>query len=332
VTDKNSTRAPQCQEVQAPPVDALVEQQLLEALAPDQIALAVAAVEELEVQGKQLEQQWVLKRERARYEAERARRQYDAVEPENRLVARSLERVWEQRLRQLEVIEQEYDAWRRERPASTLSEAERAEVLCLAQDLPRVWRAASPEERKRILRLVVREVVLDQKREKGMVWLQLCWQTGAISEHRLQRHVQSYNDCATRDLIECRIRELNAAGKLDHEIAAQLNAEGIMSARGVPFENRSVFVLRHRWHIPSAKINGAQKNPLRWPDGTYSAQGAAAALGISLQTVLSWLRNGRLQGHQLARGHPWQITLPSKQLRALRAEIRRINRPKREAS
>ena len=89
---------------------------LLEALKPDQIAIALAALGQLDREARQLERQWALRRERARYEAERARRQYDAVEPENRLVARSLERAWEEKLRAVEAIEQEYDRWRREQP------------------------------------------------------------------------------------------------------------------------------------------------------------------------------------------------------------------------
>ena len=85
---------------------------LLEALTPDRLALALAALGELENEVRALERQWSLKRERARYEAERARRQYDAVEPENRLVARSLERVWEDRLRQVEQIDAEYSSYK----------------------------------------------------------------------------------------------------------------------------------------------------------------------------------------------------------------------------
>jgi len=161
---------PRCQEVRALRVDAAIEQELLAALAPDQVALAVAAVGQIEAETQRLAQQWALKRERARYEAERARRQYDAVEPENRLVARSLERVWEEKLRHLEAVEQAHDAWQREQPGP-MGEAECAEVSALAQDLPRVWRAATAAERKRILRLVVRDVVLDQKREHGLVWM-----------------------------------------------------------------------------------------------------------------------------------------------------------------
>jgi DNA invertase Pin-like site-specific DNA recombinase len=98
VADHNADGQPRCQEVRALLVDAEVERLVLAALAPDRIALAVAALGEVEEETRVLERQWSLKRERGRYDAERARRQYDAVEPENRLVARSLERVWEERL------------------------------------------------------------------------------------------------------------------------------------------------------------------------------------------------------------------------------------------
>src|SRR5207244_5098748 len=94
-------------------VDAAAERWLLEALTLDRLALAIAALGELENEARALERRWSLKRERASYEAERARRQYDAVEPENRLVARSLERVWEDKLRQAEQIDIEYESWRR---------------------------------------------------------------------------------------------------------------------------------------------------------------------------------------------------------------------------
>ena len=103
-------------------------------------------VGELEEEARLLERQWALKRERARYEAERARRQYDTVEPENRLVARSLERAWEERLRIVEQVEAEYERWRREQPLA-LGDAERAEILAVGENITDVWHAptiASP--------------------------------------------------------------------------------------------------------------------------------------------------------------------------------------------
>ncbi len=136
-------------------VDAAVESLLLAALTPDRLTLAIAALGELENEARALEHQWSLKHERTRYEAERAHRQYDAVEPENRLVARSLERVWEDKLRQVEQIEIEYESWRRQQPAS-LAAADRAQILSLGEDLHKLWGAASAVERKQILRLVIK--------------------------------------------------------------------------------------------------------------------------------------------------------------------------------
>jgi len=329
--DQSLQNHPRCQEVRALRADAEFERVLLAALAPDQIALAVAAVSQLEAETQALEHQWALKRERARYEAERARRQYDAVEPENRLVARSLERVWEEKLRQAEAIEQAYAAWQSEQTGA-LADTECAEVLGLAQDLLRVWQAARAEERKRMLRLVVREVALDQKRERGLVWMRITWQTGATSEHRLRRSVQGYAHYAGTADLEQRIRALNAAGMMDHEIAARLNADGISTAHGTSFAGGNVHVCRKRWGIPTVKINGVDANPLRWPDGTYSVQGAAAALGTTAQTVFKWLRRGRLTGRQLAKGQPWQITLHDEQIAPLAAQVRRTSRSTKEAS
>jgi len=91
-------------------------------------------------------------------------------------------------------------------------------------------------------------------------------------------------------------------------------------------------VCRKRWGVPTVKINGVDANPLRWPDGTYSVQGAAMALGVTAQTVFKWLRKGRLAGRQLTKGQPWQITLPDEQITPLAAQVRRTSRSTKEPS
>jgi DNA invertase Pin-like site-specific DNA recombinase len=324
---------PRCQEVRALAVDAEVERLALAALAPDQITVAIAALNELEEESRLLERQWTLKRERARYEAERARRQFDEVEPENRLVARSLESSWEEKLRQVERVEAEYEAWRRELPIS-LTEAARAELLSLGQNLPDLWKAPTTKaaERKQILRLLLKEVVLDQHRNHGRVWIKIIWQTGAISEHQIQRTVRTYSDYADLDHLQARVRALNAADRIDSEIAMTLNAEGFLSARGRPFSSGEIHVLRKQWGIPTVKINGTSPNPPRWPDGTYSVQGAAEVLAITPQTVFDWLAKGRLTGRQIAKGMPWQVILPDEKIDQLKALARRTNRSRKEAS
>lgn len=331
--DHSADGRPRCQEVRALRVDAEVERLLLEALRPDQITLAIAALGAIEQEAQVLERQWTLKRERARFEADRARRQYDAVEPENRLVARSLERLWEDKLRRAEEVERQHDAWQREQAAS-ITEADRADILALGENLPLVWHAetTTAADRKQIVRLILSDVFVDQKRERGRVWIKIIWQTGACSEHWLQRRVQSYAHHADPDQLQRRIRELNAANKMDAEIAITLNAEGLCSAHGPAFKGETIHLLRKRWHIPTVKINGTTMNPRRWPDGTYSVQGAAEVLGITSQTIFDWLRKGWLSGHQLAKGMPWQIMLSDVQAMELRSRIRHTNTSKREAS
>nr|WP_197094530.1 recombinase family protein [Microvirga massiliensis] len=331
--DRDQTGAPLCQEVRALTVDARVEAILLEALKPDQIAIAMAALGQLDKKARQLERQWMLRRERARYDAERARRQYDAVEPENRLVARSLERAWEEKLRAAEAIEQEHDRWRRDQPL-VLSADDRATLQALGQNLPQVWHAATTTaaERKRILRFIIREVVLDQKRITGHVWLKILWQTSATSEHEVQRRVHTYRGYAVLDRLRQRITELNAAGKMDKEVAEVLNQEGFTAARGCRFRGENVWLLRTRWGIATVKINGVAANPMRWPDGSYSVQGAAAAVGVTPQTIFDYLARGFLVGRQLVKSQPWQIDLTDDQIRYLRDRLQRTRRSRKEAS
>ena len=149
---------------------------------------------------------------------------------------------------------------------------EHAGLRALGENLPRIWHAStsSAADRKRILRFIVREVVLDQKRLQGQVWLKIVWQTGATSEHLVQRQVHTYRDYLDLDRLRRRIADLNAAGKMDKEIAAILNREGFVAARGCAFKGENVWLLRTRWGIPTVKINGVGANPSRWPDGSFS--------------------------------------------------------------
>jgi hypothetical protein len=109
--------------------------------------------------------------------------------------------------------------------------------------------------------------------------------------------------------LEQQIRELNAAGCTDVEIAEALNLRGLSNTRGGAFNHGSIHLLRKRWDIPTVRINGVGNNPSRWPDGSYSVQGVADVLGTTTQTVFKWVRTGRLHGRQLTKGLPWQIDL-----------------------
>lgn len=123
---------------------------------------------------------------------------------------------------------------------------------------------------------------------------------------------------------------LNGAGKMDKEIATILNQEGFVAARGCRFRGENIWLLRKRWRIPTVKINGMSTNPSRWPDGSYSIQGAAIALGCTPQTVFDYLAQGLLIGRQLTKGQPWQIELADEQIEQLRAHVQHNRRSRKE--
>lgn len=319
-----------CQEVRAPGVDQAVEALVLEALAPERIALALEALGQLELEMAALEQQWQLRLERARYEAQRAQRQYHAVEPDHRLVARTLESQWEAALRAVESAERDYETWRRENRGQ-ITPQERQEILAIGEDLPQVWHAETTTnaDRKHLLRLVVKEVIVDQKRLWGKVWFQINWQTGASSEHEIVRHAVSYHEHADGERVQERIAQLHAQQQTDRQIAAVLNAEGYRTTYGQPFRAQNIGYLREKQGLPNIKESGLRPDRLRWDDGAYTIAGVVQAVGVNKTTVHTWLQQGRLQGRHLGPYMLWRIDLTDEQISALRRQAdqhRRIPR------
>jgi len=313
-----------CQEVRALGLDEQIERLLLAALAPDQIAMALASLQQIEHERDLLSRQWRLRLERTCYEAERARRQYNLVEPENRMVARTLEAVWEQKLRESEQMEHEYEDWQREHHLE-ITPVNREQILRLAEDLPRVWNAetTTPADRKQIVRLLIRDVIVDPDRVKGKVWFQINWQTGAITEQCYTRRVQDYANYPDLERLQQRVRELHVQHKLDRQIASALNTEGFRNAHLQPFTSGMIFLLRKRWGLQAMIPTGF--NPKRWEDGTYSVQGAAEVLGVSTETIFAWIYRHRLEAHQVAAGTPWRIVLDEEQILNLKKSLRRRN-------
>lgn len=325
--------APHCQSVRAWALDQEVERIILAALAPDKIAIALSALAELEKEEAEVARQWQLRLQRVRYEAERAARQYNSVEPEDRLVAKSLEQKWELKLRAVAEMEHAFERRRPEHPLC-LTEADRREIIALGEDLPRVWRAETTrhEDRKRLLRMVVKEVIVDGIGQRGRVWFQINWQTGATSEHTVSRRVQSYEQHERGAEVAQRIRELNAARKMDKEIARTLNAAGLRTTRGGHFTAHNVTMLRLSLGIAGVHARSEEPVRLRWEDGTYTVEGVARAVGVKAKTVYQWLADGRLQGRQLGAITPWRIPLTEEQISAQKARIQRSKQVTREAS
>ncbi len=201
--------------------------QVLAALEPSALELSLAAADDLEQERTRLHRNWQQQLERARYEADRARRQYDAVEPENRLVARELERRWEEALKEQRRVEEDYARFGRDQPRG-LSECEREHIRALARDLPALWHApaTTAADRQRIIRLLIDEVVVTIRGESEWVDVTIHWAGGFRTAHELVRPVQRYQQMADYERLLNRIDELGQAGQSLADVAEQLNREG----------------------------------------------------------------------------------------------------------
>lgn len=250
---------------------------------PAAVEALLALSDELDRERAQVERHWRLRLERARYDAERVRRQYDQCEPENRLVGRELETRWNARLRALAALEDEY---RREqdRGLSPVTEAERVLLRALVGDVPALWHAAetTAEDRKRLVRCLVREAVLTRddaaKGAGGTATLPLGWTSGAWTEVPLRRP-STADHARTPAAVLARIRAA-AACLPDERIAAALNADGVPTRQGLPWTALRVQRLRTYHRISTACPAMPRAGEPRG-DGLLPAGAAAARLGSS---------------------------------------------------
>src|SRR3984957_8204553 len=217
---------------------------------PAKLAATVAAAERLEADRETSLRQWRVGVERASYEASRAERRYRAVDPDNRLVARGLEREWEERLSALEAAKAELLRREEARPWA-LCQDERSRLLALGADLAAVWHAATTtqRDRKELLRALLEEVIVKIERDKATARLTLRWKGGALAEIDLALPRSRPATIRTDEDTIALVRRL-AALYPDAVIAGILNRQGRTTAYGHRFEAGPGGNLRRHWDIP----------------------------------------------------------------------------------
>lgn len=229
-----------CQTMTARPVDAAVTEAFLEAVSPMGVEVAVRVLSQVEQQLADLRRQWELQLEQARYEARLAQRKYDAVDPDNRLVAAELERRWNAQLTRVSELEQAY-AKAEQEASFTLSPEERAAMQTLAQDLSALWQAETTThaDRKQLLRLTIESVQLDGVSRPGWIEIQIRWRSGVVTRLEAKRAQPGERSLKTPSQAVARIHEL-AASLSYTQIAEALNAEGLRTAFGRPWNPQHV--------------------------------------------------------------------------------------------
>jgi hypothetical protein len=300
---------PLCQSLAGGVLDDLVAGQVLAALEPAALESSLAAAHDLEQERARLHRDWQQQVERARYEAERARRQYDAVEPENRLVARELERRWEDALKERRRLEEGYARFGRAQPRG-LSADERERIRALARDLPAVWHAATTTaaDRQRVVRPLVKEAVVMVRGESERVDVTIDWAGGFHSDHELVRPVQRYRQMADFERLLGPIDELREAGQTLAEVAEQLNREGFHPPKRSATFTRGILaglLAKHGRTGPRPRIVG-EPGVLR--EHEWLLTDLARELAMPPAALHRWVRVGWVHARKLpSPGGHWVI-------------------------
>jgi DNA invertase Pin-like site-specific DNA recombinase len=310
-----------CFNVSATRIDQAMTKLLLEAVKPAEIEIGLAVMHEVEHQAAEVERQWTLRLDRARYEAHLAERRYKAVDPDNRVVARSLEREWNDKLGEVERIEREHEeALRRDK--LVLGDEDRVRIMSLAKDLPRVWHAETTThvERKNLVRMLVQEVALSPVEVPSrLTKVRVLWRTGTVSTLTVERPQKTAWGLPSPELRQV-IADLFAAGKTDEEIAAEVEVRGLRPVRRWRWGARSVCYLRWQYGLHRTAQRPAV---LKRADGLLSLRGVAARLNVPERAVRYWLEARLLAPVEGCRGRRFWFNLDPATMQRLEAAAAR---------
>lgn len=258
-----------CQSMTSRPVDAAVIEVFLTAVSPISLQVAARVLDQVEQDLIVQRRQRDLQLEQARYEARLAQRQYDAVDPANRLVAAELERRWNEKLERVAQLERAYAQAEREAEWS-LTADERVAITELSQDLPAVWSAETTtnQERKQLLRMAIESVQLDGFSQAGQIEIQIRWRSGTVTSLSVKRTAPGEGSLKTPEEAVCRIHKM-AQQSSYVEIAARLNRAGLRSAFGRRFTTQHVGYICRRDGLAKGKA-ASQSNSKDGPDAAGS--------------------------------------------------------------
>jgi len=298
-------------------LDGVIAEEMLKALQPAELELALAALHELESRDQSILRQWQMRLERAEYEAALAERRYQEVDPANRLVAGTLERRWNDALVHLDDLKKEAAEFQRQE-AHVATPEQKAKVLALAKDLPRLWQALTTQskDRKRMLRLLIKDITVEKPADQKQLLVHIRWQGGACSDITVQLPLNIADRVRYPSAVVDRIREL--AGSLpDGEIADQLNGEGKLSAKGQPYTVKIIQWIRCRYRIPPAELKMPEE---------LTVQQVASRFGTSDQVVYYWIEHRVIRSRRVGPGMPHWITLSGTDEQQLREWVRKSRR------
>jgi len=307
----------ECLNIRCDLLDAAVSEEVLKALQPAELELALAALAELEWRDQALGRQWQMRIERAEYEAALAERRYLEVDPSQRLVASTLERRWNDALLQLEDLKKQAAELQRQE-ARVATPEQKAKVLALARDLPRLWHAPTTQtkDRKRMLRLLFKDITVEKLSPLQQLQVHIRWQGGASTSLSVPLPPKIADRVRYPAVLVDRVRQL-ALRLPDAEIAAQLQREGHVSAKGQAYTAKIVQWIRGCYQIPRAVLKRPEE---------LSVQQVAKEFGVGPSVVYYWIERHLIQARRINNRSPYWITLNASDEPKLRDRVRNSSR------
>lgn len=277
-----------CTSVRAPLVDEIVVAAFFEAIGPAQLDALDAILEAQREDRAQLERQWQERRKRAGYEARLAQRQYDAVDPDNRLVAGELERRWEEKLRQVQQTEEAYDHFQQTPWPDRVPPPLRALFREVNRRLPELWPALSNSQKKELLRSLISQVIITRPVPER-IDVRIVWISGCYTDRTTRTPILCERDLSGYEPMVERLRVLWEAGCADEQIAETLTSEGFHGARMAEITPERVMRIRldRKWYQPLACVRGVDE-----VDGYLTARGLAKRLAVNGCTVYRFIYDG----------------------------------------
>jgi uncharacterized protein YndB with AHSA1/START domain len=305
-----------CVAVRCDLLDEPVGERVLQVLSTDQIDLALRAVDQLEQRQTAVSKQWSMRVQRAEYQAQLAQRRYEEVDPAHRLVAATLEQRWNEALTQLQEIQDEHDAFLEQQHVA-LTPEDKQRLLAIARDFPRLWNAPTTQARdkKRMLRLLLKDITVDKGPAAKQLTLHLRWQGGACEDILVALPPTVPDRVRYPQAIVDQVRQM-AQTLTDDQIAAHFNQEGRRSAKGHPFSASIISWIRYRHRI---------SRPTKQPEELTVAE-LARKLGVSQYVVYYWIERGILSARRLHQSAPYWITLHRNKESELREWVRKSSR------
>ena len=289
-----------CMHVRNDLIDNPIITRVLEVIKPKQIEATVKALEEIERREEGIDNQWLMKIERAEYKANLAQRRYEAVDPDNRLVAGTLEKRWNEALVQFEKVRQEFEEQKQKRRISA-TEDQKAQLLKLAHNFQKLWKAhsTSDKDRKRILRLLIKDITVEKPADPKRIVLHIRWQGGATEDILIERPERYPDQIRYKDDIIAKIKKLSQ-NHTDSQITALFNKDGLQSAKNKRFTIPMIKWIRYKHGISSPILKRPEE---------LTVNQVMEIFAVSRYVVYYWIERKIITARRLNHGSPFWITM-----------------------